>query len=359
VSTVITFATILVEDSTLTSATKSLSGLANGTLYYWRVQAKNAGGVGAWSGLGGFTTIIAALQTPTLTSPANGATGQSLTPILAWSTVSGATAYHVQVSKSSTFAAILIEDSILTSASKTLSGLSNSTQYYWRVQAKDANGISGWTSPWSFSTEITETLTISSTNDGGMQNIGDSRIYTYAQILNGSGGTIQEHPTVSAQYSNKVNDAVLYPYICGRSFFMFEVQLPAGSVITGATVSIYGDHKNGGCTNNAYQLYNCGDYGTFSADSAHFAKYAGNVLQSNASYSYTTFAAPGWNDYPLTAGSVGALNKTGNNFFALRETNGDVNGTIPVFCGNYEYVALQYSADANPPKLVITFTVAN
>jgi fibronectin type 3 domain-containing protein len=168
VSTVNTFETILIEDSTLTAATKALTGLTNGTQYYWRVQAKNAGGVSAWTSPWGFTTIIAAPSTPTLTSPADGTTGLSLTPTLTWSTVTGAATYHVQVSTVNTFATILVEDSTLTSATKALSGLANGTQYYWRVQAKNAGGVSAWTNPWGFMTIIAEPQipTLTSPADG-------------------------------------------------------------------------------------------------------------------------------------------------------------------------------------------------
>jgi hypothetical protein len=155
VSTVNTFTTILTEDSTLTSAAKTLSGLANGTQYYWRVRTKNVGGISAWTSPWGFTTIIAIPQMPTLTAPVDGATGQSITPTLTWSTVSGATTYHVQVSTDNTFATILTQDSTLTSATMALSGLANITQYYWRVRAKNVGGVSNWTSPWSFTTIIT------------------------------------------------------------------------------------------------------------------------------------------------------------------------------------------------------------
>lgn len=92
--------------------------------------------------------------TPTLTSPVDGSAGQPLTPTLTWSTVTGAASYHVQVSTGNTFSTILIEDSTLTSASKALNGLTNGTQYFWRVRAKNAGGVSGWTSPWSFTTII-------------------------------------------------------------------------------------------------------------------------------------------------------------------------------------------------------------
>jgi hypothetical protein len=168
VSTSNTFATVLIDDSTLTLAAKSLSGLANGTQYYWRVQAKNAGGVSAWTSPWSFATIIAAPQTPALTSPVDGATGQPLTPTLAWSSVTGAATYHLQVSTVNTFASIFSEDSGLTSPSKALLGLANSTQYFWRVQAKNAGGVSAWTSPWTFTAIMAtpQTPTLTSPADG-------------------------------------------------------------------------------------------------------------------------------------------------------------------------------------------------
>jgi len=172
VSTSSTFATILVEDSALTSASKILSGLSNSTQYYWRVQAKNAVGVSGYTSAYSFTTIIAAPQTPVLSSPANGVTGMAITDTLTWSTVTGAATYHVQVSTNSTFASVLIEDSTLTSASKMLSGLANSTTYYWRVQAKNAGGVSAWTTAWNFTTiiaaPITPTLTAPVNGTTGM-----------------------------------------------------------------------------------------------------------------------------------------------------------------------------------------------
>jgi hypothetical protein len=51
------FGTVVALDSALTDTVKSVSGLANGVTYYWRVRAKNAVGVSPWSGRRSFTTI--------------------------------------------------------------------------------------------------------------------------------------------------------------------------------------------------------------------------------------------------------------------------------------------------------------
>lgn len=89
--------------------------------------------------------------TPVLSSPSNGATGIALSTTLAWSASTGATSYTLQISKNSAFTEIVSHLEI-TSTSHSLSGLNNNTVYYWRVQAKNANGISAWSNVWSFTT---------------------------------------------------------------------------------------------------------------------------------------------------------------------------------------------------------------
>ncbi|MEO6096209.1 MAG: fibronectin type III domain-containing protein [Fibrobacteria bacterium] len=51
------FSTVSIDDSALTDTTKSFTELAANTQFYWRVRAKNAGGLGAWSEIRGFKTL--------------------------------------------------------------------------------------------------------------------------------------------------------------------------------------------------------------------------------------------------------------------------------------------------------------
>lgn len=154
-STSSSFTSTIVDDSTLTSTSKSVSGLSNSTVYYWRVNAKNSYGTSAWSSTWSFTTASGAISppsTPVLLSPANGAIDQSLTPTLSWDASSGATSYRLQVSTSSTFSTLIVDDGTLTGTSKQIGPLSNATTYYWRVSASNTGGTSAYSTVWSFTT---------------------------------------------------------------------------------------------------------------------------------------------------------------------------------------------------------------
>ncbi|MCE1189353.1 MAG: T9SS type A sorting domain-containing protein [Ignavibacteria bacterium] len=159
VSTASDFSTTIVNDSTLTGTSKQVTGLANNTKYYWRVNAKNSYGTSTWSSVWNFTT--AAAQTvpdaPVLSTPANNATNQSTSLTLNWNASTGAATYRVQLSTASDFSTTLVNDSTLTGTSKQISGLANNTKYYWRVNAKNAAGTSTWSSVWNFTTAPAQT----------------------------------------------------------------------------------------------------------------------------------------------------------------------------------------------------------
>ena len=89
---------------------------------------------------------------PTLASPADNATGISLPPALSWYVATNAATYQLQVATSSTFANPVADISNITGNSSPVSGLAYSTQYFWRVQAVNATGASGWSATRSFTT---------------------------------------------------------------------------------------------------------------------------------------------------------------------------------------------------------------
>jgi hypothetical protein len=147
------FSTVTIDDSTLTAGTKTLTTTLSGSAtYYWRVNAKNAGGTSAYSGVFSFSTVPAAPGAPTLLTPTNAATNVVLAPTLTWGTVPGATAYRVQLASVSTFASTVVDDSTPTTGSKAITGLTNSTTYYWRANASNAGGTSTYSLVFSFTT---------------------------------------------------------------------------------------------------------------------------------------------------------------------------------------------------------------
>ncbi|MFC5270243.1 LamG-like jellyroll fold domain-containing protein [Adhaeribacter terreus] len=140
--------------SNITTLSRSVTGLANNTQYFWRVKAFNASGESNWSAVRSFKSEPMPLPgTPTLASPADNATGISINPTLSWNAASNATSYQLQVAISNSFSAPLVEDiSNISTLSRTISGLANNTQYSWRVKAFNASGESNWSASRSFTT---------------------------------------------------------------------------------------------------------------------------------------------------------------------------------------------------------------
>ena len=126
------------------------------TQYYWRVNATGASGTSGWSTQWYFTTGEAIPAAPTLISPANGSTGITVTPLLDWSDVTGATSYGVQVATNSGFTNIVINVTGLTGSGYVVpSGiLTNGVTYYWRANAANSSGSSPWSAQWNFTTVV-------------------------------------------------------------------------------------------------------------------------------------------------------------------------------------------------------------
>ncbi|MBU2483415.1 MAG: hypothetical protein KJ760_20205, partial [Proteobacteria bacterium] len=124
------------------------------TNHYWKVVAKDDQGNTTSGPVWKFTTIGKKPESPTLSSPSNGATNISLPPTLSWNSSSGATSYTLQVAKDDQFtsSSLVYDQNVGNKTTQQVTGLSNSTPYYWRVNAENSNGISGWSAVWNFTT---------------------------------------------------------------------------------------------------------------------------------------------------------------------------------------------------------------
>ena len=146
---------VAVNDSTIVDTFRVVSGLANSTQYYWRVNAKNAGGTSGYSATRSFTTVVSPAAAPTLVSPSNGATNQPTNVTVVWTRPATTTSFRLQVGTDSTFASgMVVNDSTLADTFKVMSGLSNNTKYFWRVNAKNPGGTSPYSVVRSFTTII-------------------------------------------------------------------------------------------------------------------------------------------------------------------------------------------------------------
>ncbi|HWP83074.1 MAG TPA: FG-GAP-like repeat-containing protein [Bacteroidota bacterium] len=113
------------------------------------------------------TTVTAPGTAPTLSSPANGATGQSTTVSFSWGSVSGASKYHFQLSTSSVFSTLVVDSPNVSTTSTQVSGLSGGTTYYWRVRAGNSEGYGPYSSTFGFTTgTVPSAPTLSSPANG-------------------------------------------------------------------------------------------------------------------------------------------------------------------------------------------------
>ncbi len=142
-------------DQTQSGTSYTVSGLASGTTYYWRVRASTLLLTGGWSATWSFSTApsVSVPAAPSLSSPSNGSTGEPVSLTLTWAASSGASSYNVQVSTDNSFSTIVTSSTGVSGTSQQISGLANGTTYYWRVQAVNSAGTSSWSGAWTFATQ--------------------------------------------------------------------------------------------------------------------------------------------------------------------------------------------------------------
>lgn len=94
----------------------------------------------------------AAPTAPTLTAPANGATGTKVRPQLTWSAVPGALTYIVEVSTNVGFTGIVASETVTTNSWTVDTTLNSTTQYFWRVRPGNYCGAGATSAVFSFTT---------------------------------------------------------------------------------------------------------------------------------------------------------------------------------------------------------------
>jgi hypothetical protein len=133
-----------------TATTYDTGTMSNNTTYYWRINEKNASGTTTgilWS----FTTIVAAPGQATSPTPANSATGVSITQDLSWTAGSGATSRDVYFGTAASPPQVSTSQTATTYDTGTMASL---TTYYWRINEKNASGTTTG-AVWNFTTADT------------------------------------------------------------------------------------------------------------------------------------------------------------------------------------------------------------
>ncbi len=89
---------------------------------------------------------------PILSSPPDQSANQTTTLVLSWDAAAGAYAYQLQIAETPDFSVLFRNYSGVSATSQTESGLSASTQYFWRVRGVNEAGFGAWSEVWSFTT---------------------------------------------------------------------------------------------------------------------------------------------------------------------------------------------------------------
>jgi hypothetical protein len=91
-------------------------------------------------------------SSPVLKFPSNDTTGISINPTIKWNAASDASTYNIQVATDSSFINIVKNQTGVSGDTFAIAGLSHCTRYYWHVRSSNENGLSSWSTTWSFST---------------------------------------------------------------------------------------------------------------------------------------------------------------------------------------------------------------
>ena len=175
-----------------TSYTPS-SPLPDGT-YWWRVRTVDNMGAGDWSAARRFYIDTENPGVSTAVSPVDDSYVNDSSPLLDWTSASGAYEYNIVVDNSITFVSPFVDTFVFASEYQLPTLTEN--QFFWKVQARDkAGNIGSWSPTYDFTVDITPPGSIA--------------------LYSPSNGTRTDDPWAYETYSDP--DAVLYLFEFGNN----------------------------------------------------------------------------------------------------------------------------------------------
>lgn len=165
--------------TTVTGTSHALSSLAQGTTYNWRVTTNCASNTSAVTATQSFTTL-------SCTTPSSASTSYVSTTVatLNWTAVGGAAGYSLEYKTAAATTWTIVNT---TTNSHTLSGLTSSTQYQYRVRTQCITGIySGYTTTGTFTTQASCYDAWESNNSSGTATAITSGTSKYGKICSSS-----------------------------------------------------------------------------------------------------------------------------------------------------------------------------
>jgi hypothetical protein len=211
------FATAMIDSVSISEYAST--ALIEGTIYYWKVKAKDAFGFySPWTSTYEFTTIQN-VTAPTLIYPSDLSSNIPTLVTFDWSDIPFATWYQLEYDIDSNFTTAQGDTSVL-SEYQLASNLNDLTTYYWHVKSFNGNSISSaWSSTYSFTTDFTT----------GINKKTDNKILIYPNPAHdGISITLPEIDDVQIEISDLSGRLVLSEKVIQQSNIYLPLNLAQG-----------------------------------------------------------------------------------------------------------------------------------
>ncbi len=160
------FSTLIINNSTLKTNRFDLKNLELNTKYFWRVKFIDGITETKWSNTWYFTTETKnQLIKAELISPLEDALAISVNCNLVWNKVDKASSYEIAIATDNEFTKIIEKIDNISDTNYTINNLNYNQIYFWRVNAKNIDSQSPWSSSRSFLTVLKSPQIISPENN--------------------------------------------------------------------------------------------------------------------------------------------------------------------------------------------------